>query len=100
MQGPRQGRGRAVHRLQLLGRPRLPRHGQVLQGPGPVRGLGLLRRVQQDRAGRAVGGRPADTHHPARCGCQDQAVHLRGGRADAKPEVLHLYHDEHELHVL
>jgi len=50
LQGPGQGGRQAVRGLQLLGRPRLPGHGQVLQGPRAVGRLGLLRRVQSHRA--------------------------------------------------
>lgn len=44
-----QGAGDAVRGFQLLGRPRLHRHGKVFQGAGFVRRLGVLRRVQPDQ---------------------------------------------------
>lgn len=44
-----------VRGLQLLRWPGLQSHGEVLQGAGPGRSVGLLRRVQQDRGTSASG---------------------------------------------
>jgi hypothetical protein len=48
-EGHRESSGHPVSRLQLFRRPRLPHDGPPLQWTRPVRGLGLFRRVQQDR---------------------------------------------------
>jgi hypothetical protein len=80
-QGPGQDAGHALRRVQLLRRPGLPRHGQVLQGPGRLGRVGVLRRVQPHRARGAVGDRAADPHHPARQDRQADRVLLRGHAA-------------------
>ena len=68
--------------------------GQHLQGPGSVGRVGLLRRVQPDLGGGAVGGRRAGQVHPGRDqGAQEGVqLHRRGDPADAERRPVH--HDE------
>mmetsp|Transcript_60195 Transcript_60195/g.148044 ORF Transcript_60195/g.148044 Transcript_60195/m.148044 type:complete len:227 (+) Transcript_60195:141-821(+) len=94
-EGPCQGPCEAVCGLQLLRRSRLPRYGQVLQGPRVVRRVGVLRRVQPHRPRRALRGRlPGGVRARRPEGAQGLVRLRRRPGGQSAPGVLLLHHDE------
>ncbi len=87
-------------------------YGEVLEGPSSVRGLGLLRRIQQNRHGGmglvvhlcflfqaliylsvtpgAFGGGPANPHDPERQGVGAQVLLLRRHRPHSGSQLRHV----------
>jgi dynein heavy chain len=87
----------AVRGVQLLGRSGLHRHGQVLQGPGRLRRLGVLRRVQPHQHRGAERDRSADYVYPDGHSCQGAAHVLRRLRDQRLRALRRVHHDEPRL---
>lgn len=80
--------------FQLFRRSRLQKYGEILQRSRLVRGVVLLRRVQQNRSGSIVRGRPTNSLHHSSRARQTGNVRLRGDRIEIKSRRLRLHHDE------
>ena len=96
-QGSRESDRDAVRGVQLLRRVGLPGDGEVLQGSGGVRRVGVLRRVQPHRPRGALRHRAADSDNHARQGCETGGVRLRGHPPSTASHVQRVHHHEPRL---
>mmetsp|Transcript_66758 Transcript_66758/g.204266 ORF Transcript_66758/g.204266 Transcript_66758/m.204266 type:complete len:332 (+) Transcript_66758:4216-5211(+) len=98
-EGPGQGAGEAVRRVQLLARDGLHHGRQILQGPRVLGGVVLLRRVQPDQHRGALSHRPAVARAFRQKGRarelqRDEGAGVRGDAHRHEAHLQRLHHHE------